>query len=92
MRIFKDRALRQQVEDRGFSYRERHWAHALHSPYWWLRCAKWERQDESRTVRAYQKFLEWDLLEAPLLTRGLEAALNPVLGKSVALYFEKDAA
>jgi hypothetical protein len=32
------------------------------------------------------------LMEKPRLTRWTEAALNPVMGKSVALYFQKDAA
>lgn len=89
VRIFRDQALRRQVEDRGYRFYRRHWAHALHSPYWWLRCAKWERQEESRSVAAYRKLLEWDLIKAPRLTRWSEKALNPLLGKSVALYFEK---
>lgn len=92
VRIFQDGKLRQLVEERGYAFKKRHWAHALHSPYWWLRCAKWDRQDESRTVKAYQKFLEWDLLKAPALTRTMEKVLNPVMGKSVALYFDKEAA
>lgn len=92
VRIFRDGALRARVEKMGYRFYKRHWAHALHSPYWWLRCAKWDRQEQSRLVAAYRKFLEWDLLEAPRLTRWSEAALNPVMGKSVALYFTKEAA
>ena len=92
VRIFKDSELRARVERQGYRFFKRHWAHALHSPYWWLRCAKWDREEDSRTVRAYRKVLEWDLIEAPRLTRWSEKLLNPVLGKSVALYFEKAAA
>lgn len=92
VRIFRDHLLRRQVEAHGYTAYKRHWAHALHSPYWWLRCAKWDRQEQSRSVAAYRKVLEWDLIEAPRLTRWSEAALNPLLGKSVALYFRKDAA
>ncbi|TGY88284.1 SAM-dependent methyltransferase [Marinicauda algicola] len=92
VRIFRDHLLRRQVERLGYRFYRRHWAHALHAPYWWLRCAKWARQEESRSVAAYKKLLEWDLLEAPRLTRWTEKILNPVLGKSVALYFEKEAA
>ena len=91
VRIFRDRALRAQVEGFGFRFFKRHWAHALHSPYWWLRCAKWERQDDSRTVDAYRRLLEWDLLKKPRLTRWSEAALNPLMGKSVAMYFTREA-
>jgi hypothetical protein len=32
------------------------------------------------------------MMSRPLLTRAVEAALNPVVGKSVALYFEKPVA
>jgi len=92
VRIFKDAELRRHVERLGFQAFAKHGAHALHSPYWWLQCARWERRDASRLVAAYRRFLEWDLLEAPRLTRWTEAALNPVLGKSVALYFRKAAA
>jgi len=92
VRIFKESGLRSQVEGFGFSAYKRHWAHALHSPYWWLRCAKWERQEESRMVNAYRKLLEWDLLEKPRVTRWTETALNPLMGKSVALYFDKTGA
>ncbi|MFC4724071.1 methyltransferase domain-containing protein [Glycocaulis abyssi] len=89
VRIFKDGALRKQVEALGYSFRHRHWVHALHSPYWWLQCALWERREQSGMVAAYRKMLEWDLLSAPRLTRWSEKALNPLLGKSVALYFDK---
>lgn len=89
VRIFKDGELRRRVEDQGYRFYRRHWAHALHSPYWWLQCALWEKRETSGLVKAYRKLLEWDLLSAPRLTRWSEKALNPVLGKSVALYFEK---
>ena len=40
-------------------------------------------------VKAYHKLLVWDMMSRPALTRVGEAVLNPVIGKSVALYFEK---
>lgn len=89
VRIFKSRQLRQAVEKQGFRRFLRHWAHGLHSPYWWLQCALWSRKDESRRVRLYRKFLEWDLLQRPWLTRALEWMLNPVMGKSIVMYFRK---
>lgn len=92
VRIFKDAALQREVEALGYTAYARHGAHALHSPYWWLQCAVWERRETSRSVSLYRRFLEWDLLKAPRLTRWTEALLNPVLGKSVALYFRKTAA
>lgn len=92
VRIFHDRALNAAAKTAGFARYRRHWAHALHSPYWWLQCAVWERRETSGLVDLYRRFLEWDLMQRPLLTRALEAALNPVMGKSVAMYFTKASA
>ncbi|MFV8781731.1 methyltransferase domain-containing protein [Microbulbifer sp. SA54] len=88
IRIFREKQLRSQIEFLGHRYFARHKAHALHSPYWWLKCLLWGR-DEARLVRAYHRFLVWDLMEKPRLTRWMEKLLNPLLGKSIALYFVK---
>lgn len=89
LRIFKAGQLRRQIEGAGFSFFARHWAHALHSPYWWLQCLFWETKESSLLVRGYQRFLEWDILDRPWLTRSLERLLNPIMGKSVVMYFRK---
>ena len=44
---------------------------------------------EHPAVTAYHRLLVWDLMERPRLTRWVEALLNPVLGKSVVMYFQK---
>jgi len=92
VRIFRERQLRDAAERTGLAIDARHWAHALHSPYWWLQCALWPNRDTSRRVALYRRFLEWDLLKRPLLTRVLDALLNPVMGKSLVLYFTRPAA
>jgi ubiquinone/menaquinone biosynthesis C-methylase UbiE len=92
LRIFRSGELRSEIEQFGFRYYYRHWAHALHAPYWWLKCLFWDSQDRNWLVRQYHRLLVWDLLERPALTRTLERILNPVLGKSVVLYFHKEAA
>lgn len=89
LRIFKASELRKQIQGLGFRFYRRHWAHALHSPYWWLKCAFWKNQDSNPIIKQYHRFLVWDLMDRPLFTRTLEAGLNPVLGKSVVMYFEK---
>jgi SAM-dependent methyltransferase len=89
VRIFRTKALRDQVRKQGFAAFKRHWAHGLHSPYWWLQCALWESREHSAAVRLYRKFLEWDLMQKPLLTQGLEWLLAPVMGKSLVMYFRK---
>ena len=67
----------------------RHHAHALHSPYWWLKCAVGVDRDQHPLVRGYHRLLVWDMMKAPRTTRLAERALDPVIGKSVALYFAK---
>ncbi|WP_420433408.1 methyltransferase domain-containing protein [Hyphobacterium sp.] len=89
VRIFRHDQLHAAARRAGLRQTGHHWAHALHSPYWWLQCAVWDIREEHGLVRAYRRFLEWDLLKAPALTRGLETLLNPLMGKSVVMYFVK---
>lgn len=93
LRIFDAGELRAVIEGHGFRHRDRHWAHALHVPYWWLRCAAGgdEGAEASTLVRAWHRMLVWDLMSAPAATRLLERALDPLLGKSVVHYFDKPA-
>lgn len=88
IRIFKAVQLRRAVEAQNMTLLHRHWAHALHSPFWWLKCLLWDKQDESRLIRLYHRLLVWDLMQRPWLTRTLEKMLNPLLGKSVVMYFQ----
>lgn len=89
VRIFHEPDLRKSISDLGFAYRGKHYAHALHAPYWWLKCAFWDRRDDHPLVKLYHRFLVWDLMDRPALTRVLEAVTAPLMGKSVALYFRK---
>ncbi|WP_421790971.1 class I SAM-dependent methyltransferase [Hyphobacterium sp.] len=89
VRIFRHDGLHDAARRAGLRKVRHHWAHALHSPYWWLQCAVWKTKDKNGLVNAYRRFLEWDLLKAPPLTRGLERILNPVMGKSLVMYFVK---
>lgn len=89
VRIITINDLARDISRLGFRRTRRYFAHALHAPYWWLKCAVWSRRDDHPLVRAYTRFLEWDILKRPRLTRWLEAALNPILGKSVVVHFIK---
>jgi ubiquinone/menaquinone biosynthesis C-methylase UbiE len=91
LRIFRGTELRQEIEHLGFKYYYRHWAHALHAPFWWLKCLFWKNQDTNWLVRQYHRLLVWDLLENPAFTRILEKSMNPIMGKSVVMYFRKEA-
>jgi len=89
IRIFTTSDLRREVERYDLRYEQGHGAHALHTLYWWLRCWRAPNADHSRLVRSYHRLLVWDLMARPWITRALERALNPWLGKSVALYFRR---
>lgn len=88
IRIFRERTLRGSIEKLGHRHFARHKAHALHSPYWWLKCLLWHKPG-SRLLAAYHRLLVWDLMQKPLFTRVLDRLLNPLLGKSIVLYFVK---
>jgi SAM-dependent methyltransferase len=86
VRIFGEPELRRKMRLTGFHPGDSHHAHALHSPYWWLKCAVGPTNDGHPLVRAYHQLLVWDIAKAPKLTRWTERALNPVLGKSLVVY------
>ncbi|UTA48454.1 class I SAM-dependent methyltransferase [Simiduia sp. 21SJ11W-1] len=90
VRIFNAAQLNQEVQQHGFIRYKKHWAHALHSPFWWLKCMLWDTQDSSRLIAWYHKLLVWDLMQKPWLTRTLEKLLNPLMGKSVVMYYRTE--
>ncbi len=90
IRIFDATRLRRDIEKKGFTFYKRHWAHALHVPYWWLQCLLWSQKDKSLLIKAYHNFLVWDLIKKPWLTQTMDRLLNPLMGKSVVMYFKKD--
>lgn len=89
VRIYRASRLRDKIAAGGMGLTHKHHAHALHSPFWWLKCAVGVSRSEHPLVDAYHKMLVWDLMQRPRLTRFTEAVLNPLVGKSVVLYFAK---
>lgn len=91
VRIYKESELRGRLEDVGFVVDGRSFAHALHSPCWWLKCAVGVDNDTHPLVTAYHRVLVWDIMKAPALTRAADRLLNPVVAKSVVVYCHKPA-
>lgn len=89
VRIYTERELRQKMEAAGLQPGASHQAHALHTPYWWLKCAVGPTNDDFPLVKLYNRFLVWDIEQQPTVTRLAERALNPVLGKSLVVYATK---
>ncbi|ACR12849.1 SAM-dependent methyltransferase, UbiE family [Teredinibacter turnerae T7901] len=86
IRIFNRASLKRDLRSHGIQLFFEHGAHALHAPYWWLKCLFWDRGDRFWPVQVYHRFLVWDLFRAPWLTRSLDKLLNPLLGKSIVIY------
>jgi ubiquinone/menaquinone biosynthesis C-methylase UbiE len=91
IRIYSRKRLIRLFRSRNMIYWHTHFAHSLHTPYWWLKCLLGLEKDNVLPVKLYHRFLTWDLLSKPKLTRLLDKLLNPLLGKSVVLYFRKPA-
>lgn len=89
VRIYRRRQLLERLEGVGFEVVASHHAHALHSPYWWLRCLVGPENDRFFAVRAYHRLLVWDIEAHTRVTRVPERLLNPVLGKSLVVYLRR---
>jgi SAM-dependent methyltransferase len=89
VRIYSETELRAKLRAAGLDLVGSHHAHALHTPYWWLRCAVGPRNDDHPAVRTYRRFLEWDIVRQPRSTKVAERVLSPMLGKSLVLYGHK---
>ncbi|GAA4088145.1 class I SAM-dependent methyltransferase [Actinomadura miaoliensis] len=91
VRIYTRAELEAKLKATGFRVRGHHHAHGLHSPYWWIKCAVGVNNDGHPLAKAYHQVLVWDIMKRPLPTRLAERVLNPLIGKSVVVYFTKPA-
>ena len=89
VRIYRQHELEQKLESSGLYLRGSHHAHALHSPYWWLKCSVGVENANAPAVRKYHDLLAWQITTRPGWLERVERALNPVLGKSLVIYTEK---
>jgi SAM-dependent methyltransferase len=86
VRIYREQQLRGKLHAAGFAVWGRHHAHALHSPYWWLRCALGVRKEDAGLPRLYHGLLAWQIRSAPTFLDAVEHALDPMMGKSLVVY------
>jgi len=89
VRIYRQHELELKLERAGLLLRGSHHAHALHSPYWWIRCAGGVDRPDRLLARRYHDVLVWQLTRNPRWLAALDRALNPVMGKSLVIYTEK---
>jgi SAM-dependent methyltransferase len=89
VRIYKKKKLIDLLQTSGVCICGHHYAHSLHAPYWWLKCLVGPTREDALPVKLYHRFLVWDMMKKPRITRVLNALLNPIMGKSIVLYFVK---
>ena len=63
IRIYRRDVVRTRLASVGLVPGATHHAHALHAPFWWLKCAVGVERDTA-VVRAYHRMLVWDLTHA----------------------------
>jgi len=89
IRIYKKKDIIHLSEQAGLNVYACHYAHSLHTPYWWLKCLFGVNREDIALIRLYHQFLVWDMMEKPKLTRISDALLNPLIGKSIVFYLTK---
>ena len=89
VRIYSQTELEAKLRSAGLIVTSSHHAHALHSPYWWLKCAVGPRREDSKLVNRYKQFLEWDITKQPRSIKVAERTLSPLMGKSLIIYAKK---
>nr|WP_321398508.1 methyltransferase domain-containing protein [uncultured Desulfobacter sp.] len=89
VRIYSKKEIIGKIRKKGPTYLGCHYAHSIHSPYWWLKCFVGPTRTDCPAVNLYHKLLVWDLMKKPALTTAIDRLLNPLLGKSLVLYFRK---
>ena len=89
LRIFNQKRLVKEIECLGFKFLSSEKFHSIHSPYWWLRCFFWKTQDKNILVKIYKKILERHILKKPIFIDSFDRLMNPFMGKSFSMYFEK---
>jgi len=91
VRIYRGDELVARLIEAGLQPTGVHHAHALHAPYWWIKCAIGVSRDHHRLPELYHRFLVWDITRRPRLVRAAERLLDPAIGKSLVVYLEKPA-
>ena len=86
IRIYRRRVLEARLAASGVRVTGHHYAHGLHSPYWWLKCLVGTTNENNWFVKTYHRLLVWDIVERPRVTRWAERVLSPLMGKSIVIY------
>ena len=89
IRIFTEEELKDKITKAGLVFDSKDYKHGLHAPYWWLKCAVGVRNEEHVLPKTYHRLLVWEIMKNPKTLQIAGKVLDPVIGKSMALYFHK---
>jgi SAM-dependent methyltransferase len=89
IRIYSQDELEAKLVAAGLRVRGSRRAHALHAPYWWIRCAGGVDNADRVVARRYHDVLIWQIMKNPPALRVLDDLLNPLIGKSLIIYADK---
>jgi SAM-dependent methyltransferase len=90
IRIYRQKQLIALLENFGVQCWTLHYAHSLHSPYWWLKCLAGPHREDAAVVNLYHRFLTWDIMKKPKWVGWMDRLLNLILGKSLVVYLTKE--
>ena len=89
VRKYKLRQLTSLIQQSNLRVLAIRYKHALHSPYWLLRCLFGVHNDKAFIPSLYHRFLVWDMTTNYKPVRWLEDMCNHIFPKSVVVYAEK---
>ena len=89
IRIYTDKELVSKAENAGLVLEGHGYAHGLHSPYWWIKCAVGVTNDDHPFAKVYHRLLVWEIMKQPKVLQWAGRVLDPLIGKSLVLYFRK---
>lgn len=89
IRIYTREELTDKITKAGLQATGHAYVHGLHSPYWWLKCAVGVHNDDHPLAKAYHRLLVWEIVKQPTALKLAGKVLDPMIGKSMVLYFVK---
>ncbi len=90
VRIYRLIELNERLNEVKLKSFHHHYAHGLHSPYWWLKCYFGVNRKDVKSVNVFKKLLEWEIIKQPKSMDILKKIADPLMGKSVIIYAQKE--
>ncbi len=91
IRIYSKARLRRMLGGSKMVAYKFHRSHSIHTPYWWLKCLLGiEASKNSALVRRYESHLIAEIGGARPGWSRADRWLNPLIGKSLAIYARRD--